>query len=142
MFTKLSETLQKVTAGFGVHDLIAVFGKEHHVPINITGYGPIMSMGALIIQSGDSRRMPANSRMLLHPLSLHAEGDIIRLGHEVKEVELLSEMYTQIISARAQKAEKDLSPEKVEELMEANMGNGTYLTPEEALKLGLIDEVI
>ena len=52
-----------VTSGFGVHDLLRVFARKHGVPVTITGYGPIMSMGALIIQAGDKRIMPENSRM-------------------------------------------------------------------------------
>jgi len=131
-----------VTTGFGVHDLLTVFGRDHKAPITVTGYGPIMSMGALIIQAGDIRRMPRNSRMLLHPVSTGMFDETQRLEHKVQEVRALQTIYSEIVSDRVRRAGKDMSPEEVTSLMEANNGVGTYLTSERALDLGLIDEVI
>lgn len=163
MFKKTSEDLQKiaernnmidglrvnfssfgggVTPGFGVHDLLTVFGREHNVPVTITGYGPIMSMGALIIQAGDIRRMPRNSRMLLHPVSTYMWDEIQRLEHRVQETRALQTIYSEIVSERVRRSGKDMSPEEVTALMEANNGVGTYMKSEQALDLGLIDEVI
>jgi ATP-dependent protease ClpP protease subunit len=131
-----------VTSGFGVHDLLTVFGREHNAPITVTGYGPIMSMGALIIQAGDTRRMPRNSRMLLHPNSRGMSDEVQRLEHRVQEARALQTIYSEIVSERVRRSGKDMSPEQVTTYMEANNGVGTYLTSQQALDLGLIDEVI
>lgn len=163
MFKKTSEDLQKiaqgnqvidglrvnfssfgggVTPGFGVHDLLTVFGREHKAPVTVTGYGPIMSMGVLIIQAGDIRRMPRNSRMLLHPVSTGMSDEVQRLEHRVQEARALQTVYSEIVSERVHRSGKEMSPEEVTALMEANNGVGTYMTSEQALDLGLIDEVI
>ncbi len=131
-----------VTPGFGVHDLLAVFGREHNAPVTVTGYGPIMSMGALIIQAGDIRRMPRNSRMLLHPVSSGMYDEVQRLEHRVQETRALQMVYSDIVSERVRRAGKEMSAEEVRQLMEANNGVGTYMTSERALELGLIDEII
>lgn len=131
-----------VTPGFGVHDLLTVFGREHKSPVTVTGYGPIMSMGALIIQAGDIRRMPRNSRMLLHPISNGMRDEVQRLEHRVQETRALQMVYAEIVSERVRRSGKDMSPEEVTALMEANNGVGTYMTSERALDLGLIDEVV
>ncbi len=131
-----------VTPGFGVHDLLTVFGREHKAPVTVTGYGPIMSMGVLIIQAGDIRRMPRNSRMLLHPVSTGMSDEVQRLEHRVQEARALQTVYSEIVSERVHRSGKEMSPEEVTALMEANNGVGTYMTSEQALDLGLIDEVI
>lgn len=131
-----------VTPGFGVHDLLTVFGREHNAPVTVTGYGPIMSMGALIIQAGDIRRMPKNSRMLLHPVSGSMYDEVQRLEHRVQEARALQTIYSEIVSERVQRSGKQMLPEDVINFMEANNGVGTYMTSEEALELGLIDEII
>lgn len=101
-----------------------------------------MSMGALIIQSGDIRRMPKNSRMLLHPLSIGMSDEVQRLEFRVQELRTLQTIYSEIVSERVRRSGKDMSPERVTALMEANNGVGTYMTSEQALELGLIDEAI
>jgi len=131
-----------VTSGFGVHDLLTVFGREHNAPITVTGYGPIMSIGALIIQAGDTRRMPKNSRMLLHPISVGMRDEVQRLEYKVQETRALQTIYSEIVSERVCRSGKEMSPEQVTALMEANNGVGTYMTSQQALDLGLIDEVI
>lgn len=131
-----------VNSGFGVHDLLRVFSRKHNVPITITGYGPIMSMGALIIQAGDIRQMPENSRMLFHPISTYVEGEVDRIEHQIAESRALYTLYSEIVADRVNKAGKDMTPESVQDLMKANMGVGTYLTSEQALQMGFIDEVI
>lgn len=125
-----------------MHDLLTVFGIEHDVPVLITGYGPIMSMGALILQAGDLRRMPQNSRMLLHPLSISVSGEVTKVEHQAAESRALYTMYTQIVAERVQKAGKNMAAEYVRTLMEANAGVGTHLTSEGAHALGLIDQIV
>jgi ATP-dependent protease ClpP protease subunit len=131
-----------VTSGFGVHDLLRVFARKHNIPLTITGYGPIMSMGALIIQSGDIRRMPQNSRMLFHPVSTGVSGEVDRVEYRVAESRALYTMYSEIVAERVQKAGKDITADQIQEMMKANMGVGTYLTSKQALEMGFIDEIV
>lgn len=132
-----------VTTGFGIHDLIRVFSREEKAPVTITGYGPIMSMGALIIQAGDIRRMPKNSRMLLHPVSTSLwPDDVGRQEHRLAESKAVQRFYTEIVAERVQKAGKDIAAQDVHNLMYANDGVGTFLTSQQALELGLIDEAV
>lgn len=132
----------EVTPGFGVYDLLTVFGREYNVPISITGYGPIMSMGVIILQAGNIRRMPENSRMLLHPISINISGDVTKAERQAVWSREDYIMYTQIIAERIQKAGHDVTAEDVGALMEANSGAGTYLTSEKAFEFGLIDEIV
>jgi ATP-dependent protease ClpP protease subunit len=131
-----------VTSGFGVHDLLRVFARKHNIPLTITGYGPIMSMGALIIQAGDIRRMPQNSRMLFHPVSTKVSGEVDQVEHRIAESRALYTMYSEIVAERVQEAGKNTTAEQIQEMMKANMGVGTYLTSKEALELGFIDEIV
>lgn len=163
MFRSLSDTLQRisenhgvinglqvnfssfggqVTSGFGIYDLLTVFGRELDIPISITGYGPVSSMAALILQAGDIRRMPRNSRMLLHPVTTDISGDVNRVGYEIEATKAQYTLYTQVMSERLIRAGHNTTPEDVRALMEANSGAGTYFTSEQALTSGLIDEIV
>lgn len=129
--------------GFGIYDLLKEFGEKNKVPVRITGYGPIMSMGAFIIQAADERCMPKNSVMRLHPLSARQSGSINYLEFELEQDKSLCKVYTNVVSERVQKSgNTEITPEVICEMMESNSNVGTYLKASEAFEIGLIDKVV
>ncbi|NLZ24779.1 hypothetical protein GX888_03495, partial [Candidatus Dojkabacteria bacterium] len=76
------------------------------------------------------------------PVSGSMYDEVQRLEHRVQEARALQTIYSEIVSERVQRSGKQMLPEDVINFMEANNGVGTYMTSEEALELGLIDEII
>ncbi len=129
--------------GFAIFDRISQFSKANNAPVSITGYGPIMSMGAFIIQSGDIRRMPENSTMLIHPTSGEMRGSIEDTRFELAQREIIEKQYIKVVSDRIRKSGRsDFTDEELDRVMHANGNNGTYFTAQEAKDFGLIDEIV
>lgn len=129
--------------GFAVYDLIRSFGRKHNAPITITGYGPIMSMGAFIIQAGDIRRMPENSTMLIHPTRGGMVGRIADAEFELLQRKISEKQYVKVVADRVRQSGKnDITEQDISNIMHANDNNGTYFTAQEALDFGLIDEIV
>lgn len=129
-----------VYTGFGIYDLLSYYAREHGIEIIITGFGPVMSMGALVMQAGTTRQMPQNSTMLLHPISTTLHGEVNRLETTLAQTREMQINYANIVAERG--CNEEASADKILALMEANFGAGTYLDATRALALGLIDKIV
>lgn len=102
-----------------------------------------MSMGALILQAGDVRRMSTNAVMLIHPISGMMEGNKDEIKAEAVQMDRLDEVYKGIFVESAKACGVDTTTNEVmHELTNAHNSNGTYLSAQEAKKYGFVDEVI
>lgn len=133
----------EVDYGFAIFGRIRQFSKQYEAPVTITGYGPVMSMGAYIIQAGDLRRIAENSTLLLHPSTGGMRGSIEGAEFELKQRKVWEAKYAKDLVERIRKGKKkDITEYDILEAMHANGNNGTYFTAEEALEFGLIDEIV
>lgn len=115
--------------GHAIHG-IAIYDAIRQVPnhVCITVYGHAYSIGAWILQAGDTRRISPHSALMIH----HGSGDKTEFDRE------FDDKCTQILLNRI----REKNPTFSEKQLDRMLLKDTYLFPEEALKLGLVDEIL
>lgn len=132
-----------VDYGFGIYDLLTTFARSHNIPMTVTGYGPVLSMGALLIQVGDVRQMPRTATLLLHPIQTGYDGSPDYISAKIRQSKASMHTYAQILSNRVERTGRaHLSPDEIIAYMKAEDTAGTYFTAQQAYDVGLIDVVI
>lgn len=121
----------EAAAGFAIYDLLSA------TPGVITeAWGECDSVAALILMAGSVRRASRNSRIMIHNSASHighavlGKEDFLRHGQEHLR---LDETYAKIIATRS-----GLPLGKVEHWNKSE----TFFSAEEALTVGLIDEIV
>jgi ATP-dependent Clp protease protease subunit len=120
--------------GLAIYDSI----KACSSPVTITVTGHAYSMGAWILQAGDVRRMHKHSSIMIHDGDKAVWGraqDAKNWHHFYQEQD---EVCITILLNRIRDKHPSFSKAKLLKLLEKD----TILWPSQALKLGLIDEVI
>lgn len=140
----LSSLGGSVYYGFAIHDLLAVFGRKQNVDINITAFGPVQSMGVLILQAGSKRAMSTNAEMLIHPFWKKTDSPVFidTLEADVAQTKKMNLKYYKILAERSQVVGGKLTPNDVRKMALARQNSGTFIGSEKALKLKLIDEIV
>ncbi len=138
----LATTGGKVYYGFGIHDLLAGIETEKGIPVTIKSYGPVMSMGALILQAGTTRAMAENATMLIHPFKTAGDGYIDTLLADNKQTFKMNGVYAELMARRVRMAGGTLDAKEIRKMMRKNQNSGTFLSSKEALKLKLIDKIV
>ncbi len=136
---KISTIGGSAETAMGMIGAIDFFRYQTGARVTILGLGKVMSAGAFILQGASDGERVVNheSRILIHPMKWGASGDRNQIEFETKEGNSIERTIKERISKRS-----GLSMEKLEHIVQANGGMGTSLIPSEALKLGLIDQVI
>ena len=102
--------------------------------INTIGSGKLMSAGSLVFCVGDHRVAYSRTKFMLHELSSIAMGKLEDLKIEYKEsLALMDEIY-KIYAENSNKSEKYWKKKL--------KGVDVYMSAEEALAIGVVDEVI
>jgi ATP-dependent Clp protease, protease subunit len=127
----LSSTGGDVDCGFAMYDAVRQLNTEVH----IEAIGPAQSIAVLFLQSADKRAMAPNSSLLLHDFraSLDTVNGRTFESYSRYEITHRRKRYCEIIAERA-----GLTARRVLGMCMRE----TYLTPEKALSLGLIDEIL
>jgi ATP-dependent Clp protease protease subunit len=125
-----------VTEGMAIADLIANYPEE----TTATGIGLVASIATVVLLSADNVKMTENAFMMIHRPWSYTMGNADELEAtaellEKMEAKLL-DIYTASVYKRKGK-QKDLS-NKITEMMAAE----TWLTAQEALEFGFIDEIV
>lgn len=102
-------------------------------------YGYTASAATIIAQAASEggRKMSANGLYLIHRSRTNADGDVEALS---TKADLLRKTDDRIANIYAQRSGR--SAEEFVSLMAENNGNGRWLTAQEALDAGLIDEIV
>ena len=119
-----------VVDGLALHDFL--LNIPNHV--TITCFGQASSMGSIILQAGDSRVMGRNALVLIHEPSFGSYGNMHRHKDTVECSDIMWENMLQILSER--------STMSVNEIRKQAQRKDWWLSANEALKLGFVDEVI
>ncbi len=123
---------------FGIYDRIKRSG--HH--ITIEAYGYLMSAGSIIFQAGDKRIMAPNTTMMLHYGEDGFSGHSKNLQRHAKESGRLNTKVEDIYLWKINEKMKLLDKKPwTREQLEARMKFDWFITPEEAVEIGLADEV-
>lgn len=120
--------------GLAIFD--AIKSCKNHVTIIVYGYA--MSMGSIILQAADRRVMGSNARIMLHYGTDGFSGHVKTLEKVAEESRKLSAWDEKLFLEKIKQKRPEFTVAKVKKLLE----HDTFLTAQEALDLGLIDEII
>lgn len=122
--------------GIVIHDLL----KSHSASVETNVLGLTASAATLLMQAADKgkRRMSSNARILVHKASgfmfgWHNSNELISIAED------LEGFSNDAMAIYAKASGKD--KEDYRSLMEERNGQGKWITAEEALEWGLIDEI-
>lgn len=118
-----------VYSGFNLIDFIETFP----IPIITTGTGTVASMATLILLAGKKRRLTKNAHILIHQIRSIIGGKRDDIMDYIKHLEDIQKQFIKYISERTK-----LSKTEVEQLLKRE----SWIMAEEAIKMGLIDDII
>ncbi len=121
--------------GGSVLDGLAIYDtmREIEAPVHTQGYGLMASMGSLLLVAGDKRAAAKNSSVMIHQVSAGTQGTFTDMEISIENTERL---YKQLVDIYV--AHTGISEENVVKLLSRD----NWLSPEDAKKLNIIDEII
>ena len=129
------------TNGGDAREMFAIYDMMRHLrrdcDIETLGIGKVMSAGVPLLAAGTKgkRRIGKYCRIMLHNVSAGTIGAIPQMQNEMKEVENIQKQYIEILASETKMTEKG-----IKRLINKNVN--VYLSAEEALELGIVDEII
>ncbi len=121
--------------GIAIYDFV----RDCKSPVEIKVYGHAMSMGSVILQAADRRLISRNSKLMLHYGQTWLSGDHpLQLRRSLKESELINEWMEQLYLDRIREKHPGYKLASLRDKLKADW----YLSAEEAVEMGLADEVI
>ena len=121
--------------GLSLYDAIKNSNTEVDITFDITCFGKIMSMGIIILLASKNRKAYRNTTFMIHEISSGAIGKLADLEESVDEAKRLNKVLFDIIEK-----ETRITKSQLEEIY--NKKQDWFITAEEALKLGIITEII
>jgi ATP-dependent Clp protease protease subunit len=106
-------------------------------PVHTIALGKVMSAGVLLLASGAKghRMIGRNARVMIHPVSGGAGGNVFEVMNESKEHKRLQD---QMVAAIVK--ETKATKVQIDKIMTS--GHDYYLLPDQAIKLGIVDKII
>lgn len=143
---QLTVELQINSPGGGIFEGFALFdhimGMQHrgHV-VNTTAYGMAASMGGVLLQAGNTRRMGQNAALLIHEASFRAGGKTGDVEDEMILVQMLQDGILDIYATRASgsAAEHPMSRVKIKNQWRRR---DWWTNSTNSLKHGFVDDVV
>jgi ATP-dependent Clp protease protease subunit len=127
------------TYGGSVDEMFSLYDAIKFVsaPVYTIGIGKIMSAGVLLLTSGKKtkRLIGKNARIMIHPIFGGSLGNVFEQQNELNEMKRMQKQLNECLANETGK-----SIEEIENLMKSRMD--TYLTPEEAINFGIVDNLI
>lgn len=122
-----------VTAGMAIYDTMQFIRPD----VSTVVMGQACSMGSLLAQAGapGKRKMLPNARHMIHQPSGGARGQATDMQIQVEEILKMKKSLTEIYV-------KHNSKGKTFEQLSADMERDKFMSAEEALTYGLIDEIV
>lgn len=118
--------------GLGLYDFMrSLSRKGHH--ITTKAYGLAASMAAILLQAGDTRKMGREAWLLMHEASFGAQG---KTSHVKDTLEFMGKANQRLIAILCEKSNLT-----VDEATLYYDRKEWWVDSEEALKLGLVDEI-
>jgi len=121
--------------GMAIYDAIRT--ARNHVTMDVAGAAS--SIGALILQAADTRRMMPESRIMIHQGKLFISGENQFQAHEMLEhAEDLKENNERYYNVLANSSKGKMSHSDVVKACKKD----TYYDAQQAIDLGLVDEIV
>lgn len=106
-------------------------------PVHTIALGKVMSAGVLLLASGakGKRMIGKSARIMIHPVSGGASGNVFEVLNDAKEHKRLQEQMVEAIVKETKATKK-----QIEDIMKS--GHDVFLLPDQAVKLGIVDRII
>lgn len=126
------------TYGGSVDEMFALYDVMKYVscPIHTIALGKVMSAGVLLLASGTKgyRYVGKSTRIMMHPISGVADGNIFNMANEFTEMQRMQVLMEELLVK-----ESKITKAQMKTLM--NKGSDTFLTAKEAIKYGIVDAI-
>ena len=121
---------------FSILDVMEMV-KERTCYIETYGIGKVMSAGVPILAAGTpgKRKVGKNCRIMLHNVMAGTGGTIFSMENELEEIKWVQERYIETLASYTK-----LTPSKIKKLLKTQ--KDVYISAEEAIKMGIADEII
>jgi len=129
------------THGGSAHEMFSICDTMKFVKqdcdIHTIGLGKVMSAGVAVLACGTKgkRKIGKNCRVMIHPVSYATAGHIKDVENEARETKNLEEMYINTLVENTNLTKKD-----VQRMMRKKMN--IYISAQEALEYGIVDEIV
>jgi ATP-dependent Clp protease protease subunit len=127
------------TYGGSVDEMFSLYDtiKFLPCPVHTIALGKVMSAGVLLLASGvkGKRMIGRSARIMIHPISGGVLGNVFEAMNEMKEFERLQDLMVSALMS-----ETTMKKEEIDKLMKA--GHDFFVTPEQAIKMGIVDKII
>lgn len=132
-------TLVVSTYGGSVDEMFSLYDIIKYIPcpVHTVGLGKVMSAGVLLLASGKkgARVIGRNARLMIHPISGGAGGNVFEVVNETKEHVRQQKLMEDLLLK-----ETSITKTLLEKIMKS--GHDNYIMAEEAIKLGIVDKII
>ena len=120
---------------FSICDVMEIVKKERD--IETIGLGKVMSAGVLLLASGTKgkRKIGRNCRVMIHPVAAASIGDLVDIENETKEIKHLQKLYIKNLSEQT-----NMTAKQIQKIISKKIN--VYFSAEEAVNLGIVDEII
>ena len=120
---------------FSIYDTMTLVRKD--CEIETIGLGKVMSAGVLLLASGTKgkRKIGKNCRVMIHPVAGGAMGDLQDIENDIQEIKWLQKQYIKCLAK-----ETSLTEKKIRAIIKRKIN--CYFSAEEAIKMGIADEII
>ena len=140
---KVSEPFEVIisTNGGDAREMFAIYDMMRYIrkdcDIETLGLGKVMSAGVPLLAAGTKgkRKIGKYCRVMLHNVSAGTIGALAQMQNEMKEVEKIQKQYIEILASETNMTEK-----QIRRLINKNVN--VYLSAEEAVEMGIADEII
>ncbi len=120
---------------FAIYDIMRIVRAD--CDINTLGLGKVMSAGVLLLAAGTKgqRKIGKNCRVMLHGVQSGQHGNISDLENEMAEAKWTQERLVSCLTE-----ETKMTKRHIKKLLAKRMN--VYFTAEEAVELGIADEIV
>ena len=122
-----------VLDGLALYDFLRSLSAKGH-KIIVTCFGECASMGSILLQAGDERKMGENSYIMLHEVSALSYGKTSELEDSLAFINILQDRLIRILCARSK-----LTPKVLQEMWRKK---DIWIDAKKSVKLGLVDSII
>ena len=121
---------------FSILDVMASI-KKNTCDISTHGIGKVMSAGVPILAAGTKgkRKIGKNCRIMLHSVMAGAGGTIFNMENELEEIKWVQDRYIEVLASYTK-----LTKAKIRKMLKTQ--RDVYISAEEAINLGIADEII
>ncbi len=127
------------TYGGSVDEMFSLYDtiKFLPCPVHTIALGKVMSAGVLLLAAGvkGKRLIGSSARIMMHPVSGGVYGNVFEVINDSKEHQRLHNLLVKALIKETTMKERE-----IQKIMRA--GHDFYVTPQEAIRLGIVDKVV